>query len=512
MTQIAFAQEHLSVNAATKKVLLFHDRAQISTDFDLKIPSGLSQIEVFGLANSVDQNTIGVKGKGNFTLLSVDFEQDYISKKKKVLEDSIQMIGKQIDEIELQIMALEQQSNMIMSNANIRPNDAAFSKKYLEENSEFFRNKVLEIGKERLSFKRESNALYEKRDRLNRQLETDASLKQPLGKLILRVKANAATQAHFDLNYIALNTGWVPYYDIRVANLDSPMNIGLKARVYQHTGVDWEHVNLTLSTASVNRNNTKPELYPQYLSFYEPRPVMYQAKTLRKSDDMSMAAPAMAEMADAETLGNYVQNVEGQLNREYRIDMPYDVASGKDEHVDIQNLELAADYSTYIVPSRDRNGFLLAEIEDWSKHALLNAQANVYFEGAFVGKSYIQTQAKDEPLKVSLGRDERIIAEREEIDNFKSRKVLGSSIRERFGYVIKVNNTQKEKVKVWIEDQVPVSQDSAIEVTIEELNGGEMNKQTGVVKWSLDVPAATTKQIEFKYEVKYPKDKHVSNL
>ena len=60
-----------------------------------------------------------------------------------------------------------------------------------------------------------------------------------------------------------------------------------------------------------------------------------------------------------------------------------------------------------------------------------------------------------------------------------------------------------------VEDQVPVSQNSAIEVEIQEISGGNMDKTTGKVSWNLTLNSQAEKKFDLKYQVKYPKNQQV---
>jgi len=67
-------------------------------------------------------------------------------------------------------------------------------------------------------------------------------------------------------------------------------------------------------------------------------------------------------------------------------------------------------------------------------------------------------------------------------------------------------------VKITVEDQVPVSQNSQIEVTVSDTGGARYNKETGKLTWNMILQPSETKKVVFKYEVKYPKDRQVSGL
>jgi len=63
------------------------------------------------------------------------------------------------------------------------------------------------------------------------------------------------------------DAGWSPAYDLRADDITSPVKLTYKANVYQSTGVNWDNVNVKLSTINPNRSNVKPVLAPWYVDF-----------------------------------------------------------------------------------------------------------------------------------------------------------------------------------------------------------------------------------------------------
>jgi uncharacterized protein (TIGR02231 family) len=242
------------------------------------------------------------------------------------------------------------------------------------------------------------------------------------------------------------------------------------------------------------------------------QPVVYQRNAKAKMEDgVAMAAP-MA-MADMEVASRTVSVVETSMSVNFDLGNTYSIPTGgQPEAVEIQTYSAEAEFKSIITPKMDLNAFLVAELKNWEQYKLLSGEANVYFENKFIGKTFINEQSVDNILKLSLGKDTRIVGKREEIENFKARKTIGSNIRESFGYKISVRNTKSETVKAVLEDQVPVSQDSDIEVDVEDIQGGTLDTNTGKITWVFEVPASQSKEVLLKYTVKYPKDKRINNL
>jgi uncharacterized protein (TIGR02231 family) len=218
-------------------------------------------------------------------------------------------------------------------------------------------------------------------------------------------------------------------------------------------------------------------------------------------------------MESVATTANMVNVVESTLSVNFDIQVPYSIpSSGNPELVDIQNHSMNAEYRYSAVPKSDNDAFLMAVIKDFEKFNLLPGKANVYFEGTFVGETQIGGGNTTDSLMVSLGRDKKIITKREMVDNFKSRKAVGSNIKETFGYRISLRNTKSEAVSLTIEDQIPVSQDSRIEVELEDAKGAALQTENGKLTWRITLQPLDNKEIIVKYNVKYPKGKTINNL
>jgi uncharacterized protein (TIGR02231 family) len=505
----AFAQSEVNIISQISHVTVFTNRAQIEAEASTLLKQGMSKIIISDIASTIDAGSIQVGGRGDFTLLSVNFQKDFISKRTLKYQENIKKLAEDLKELDMKLKVLSLEEKMVMDNTKIKSDTDDLYKDDLEELSLYFRKKLTSIGTARLKIEREIGELQEQKSALQKQLDTDPSRNLPLGKIILTVKTNSTTKANLKLKYLAYGAGWTPTYDVRVQSTELPFELSYKANVFQNTGVDWDNVMLSLSTASINKRTIKPELNPQFLYFYENRP----PSPVRMMK--AMAAPSARMEADVAEMGsasNFSEVVENELSSQFDISIPYTVNSGSTETVEVQNLSINAKYVTYVVPKYDDSGFLVAEVKGWKQYNLRPATANIYFEDNFIGKSFVGQGDATEELKISLGRDERVQVKREEITDFKSRKTFGSNIRENFGYEISIKNTKSTSVNLSVEDQIPVSQDSDIEIDIEQLSGGLLNEQTGKITWDLTIPSAQSRQLFLKYMVKYPKDKQVTNL
>jgi uncharacterized protein (TIGR02231 family) len=307
---------------------------------------------------------------------------------------------------------------------------------------------------------------------------------------------------------------WTPSYDLRSTNTDSPIALDYRASAYQTTGEDWKNVKLKLCTGNPQQNGSKPSLYPWYLYIYNTYDD-YRTSNAPASaaEDLEKAGGKKDEAKEniaAQTAANYTTVYTNATNFEFDINLPYTINSdGKTTIVEIQNYTLPAIYQYYCAPKIDRNAYLLAKVTGWENYNLLSGYINLYFEGTYVGKSYLDVNNTKDTLDVSLGRDENIAVERIKQKDYNANQFIGLNRKVSYVWEIDVRNKKKTPIEIVVEDQLPLSTDKQIEIEQGETSGAKYDETTGFLSWKLNLKSAETQKIKFSYSVKYPKDKNV---
>ncbi len=212
-------------------------------------------------------------------------------------------------------------------------------------------------------------------------------------------------------------------------------------------------------------------------------------------------------------MNDYTSIDENQLNISFDIDLPYDVLSnGKAHSVALKEIKLPAFYQYYAVPRAEKEAFLTAKIIDYAKFNLLPGEANIVFEGLYVGKTFINANATSDTLTLGMGRDKKIAIKREKVIDKSGVKFLSSKKEQTFTYDIIIRNNKKDAIELSLKDQFPLSTEEAIETELLESSGAQINKETGVLSWTLSIKPAETKKLRLSYKVRYPKDKILDNL
>ncbi len=508
-----------NVKSKIKAVTVFLSGAQITNQAEVQLPSGASTIVFEDLTANINPQSIQVKGEGNFSILSVTHQLNYLRSKEvsqeiKDLQDSLALLQKDIDYQNAMFSVYNDEEAMVIANKELAGENTGVKATDIREAADFFRTRLTDIRTTKLGIAAKLKKLNERFAILNNQLNTlNASQNDPTSDIVVIVNSDAALTAKFTIQYLVYNAGWVPSYDLRAVDVNNPVELVYKANVWQTTGKSWDNVKLTLCTGNPTQTGTRPVLNAWYLAYT----YTYDYEGYKGGGARNQAPAAASEVMDAKvkeetrTGADYTVVNENQTNIEFDISIPYTVASdGKYKIVEIQKNTLPATYEYYAAPKIDADAFLMARVSGWEQYNLLPGESNLFFEGTYLGKSYIDPRYTKDTLDISLGRDGSISITREKLKDFSSTKLIGTNTKETFTFEITVRNKKKNAISIVIEDQIPVSTDKDIVVEQLELSGATIDEASGKLSWKLDLKPSETQKLRLSYSVKYPKDKTIN--
>jgi uncharacterized protein (TIGR02231 family) len=528
LSQVGWAQQERKTESELESVTVFLTRAQEFRKAKVQLQSG-AQVLVFDqLSPYIDPQSIQVSGKGAATILGVKHQMSYLSESAlpapiRALQDSLQWYEKTIQWEQQKLGIIDKEEKMIMSNQVIGGKDKNLTVIELKAMADFFRTRLEELARSKTDGEAKVKRYRARVSALQNQInEWRRGWNRNTSEIHVTVAADARTTVDMQLSFVVGNAGWSPQYDIRAKDTKSPVELQYKAQVYQNTGVDWKNVRLKLSTANPSLGGVKPELRPWWITIFVPAPPAPQVMRAQRPEIQEMIVFAdkdYEEESDVQTfskmstVAGYSQVTQTTLSTEFEIKIPYTVAgSGKPVVVDIGSYQLPVEFTHSSAPKLDQDVFLMAGISGWEQYDLLPGPANVFFEGGYIGRSQIQPRVMGDTLQMSLGRDKKVVVTREKMKDFTSTRVIGNNKREQFAYKISIRNTKNETIRVRVEDQIPVSQSSEIEVSLQEAGGGQLDKQSGKIIWEVELKPNESREILYKFEVKYPKSRQVTGL
>ena len=193
----------------------------------------------------------------------------------------------------------------------------------------------------------------------------------------------------------------------------------------------------------------------------------------------------------------------------YDIELPYTIPSDSKQYmVEVKVVNMPATYQYYVAPKLNKDVFLTARVVQWEQYNLQSGNVNLYFEGAYSAKTYLDVQNLTDTLDISLGKDKNIVVTRTKQKDFTKTGFLNGKRQITTAWEIALRNKRQQPIHVVVEDQIPVATMKEIEVE-SQIKGSEYEEKTGRLLWKLDLTASEERKLNFQYTVKYPKGERV---
>ena len=546
-----FANDKITVKSTLHSVTVYTQGAQLQHKANYTIKAGLSEVIVEGISPQISAGTIQVKATGAVVILDSKYEYYYpqpniqvnatelplkIRNAIKAIEDSIKLVNFELRDINDEIEVLVAARKIIISNGAVKGqgkvNDSI---QLLKSTVDYYTTKVSELNKKISGLDRQkakkSDLISDLDTRLN-DLRNYAEQNNPtpeikgIPRIIITFMAKEAASGRIDLSYLASNAGWTPLYDIRSEAATGKISLTYKAQVRQQTGLDWDDVKLSISTNNPYANKTKPELSPWYIDYQEFRKRLDEkskARTEAYSDDapaVNSTAMNMGFMYNAQANGIVQQEALGAeafttivqqlISAEFKIDLNYSIASDNQVRmVLVKQSELNTSFRYYAVPKLDPGVYLVAQMTKLDELQLVPAKANIFFDGTYIGETYLDPTTMDDTLNLSLGKDPNIVVKRTLLKNQSKERIIQDKKERSFAYNMEVRNLKSSEIELIIQDQIPLTTNPEITIEKSNLGKGSIDEKTGLIEWQLKLKAKENQTFDYDFKVRHPKDKIV---
>ena len=580
------------IQSKISEATVFFRGAELVQTARATLVKGSNELVIEGFSSQTDRQNIKIKTTNGVIVSSFEFSVNYMTERSlgeraQELKEELKIRRRKLDTVEKNIAIHQEMLSLLRQSIEKKttgPKNGPDMEELMKA-MDFFQSKSVGLEETLRTDREIASEIREKIQELSAQFDQE-SVKNT--KAVGSLKLNLSSPADCDCDFTVLcytdNAGWYPYHDILAENADQPVQIVSKAKVSQTSGIDWEKINLSLSTAVPSTGKIAPLFNAWFLNFIAPpspgapssmsrslKREVYAAQNAYSYDqDMAaypeeVAACVYDERASVSPIyvvdgrivdvghlseidssaikrqdymdpseavrsfgsqaaggayvitlnrmEDYVSQSENQLNITYEIDLPYSIpGNGKEQSIELKNIEVPADFIHYCAPKLDRETYLIAEIAGKESLNLLSGNANITFDGMFVGETYIDSESVNDKLSLTLGTDRRVAVKREKLKEYSSKGLFGSDLKQQFAYQMTVRNNQNRKIRMVLKDQYPISTNKEITVELsKESTPFSVNKEDlGVVTWEFELKPGESKVFKLVYSVKYPKSKELN--
>lgn len=542
----ATAVEKEIIKSSISEVTVYTQGAQVYRKANFNVKPGITELIIEGISPNIDPKSLQVKAMGNVVLIDSKYILFYpqpepvkldglplkIRKDISLVEDSISALEYDLRDIQDEIDVLVASKNILSNNGAVRGqgkvNDSI---QLLKQTMEYYQLKMNELNKKMLVLNKRKADKERARLGMNRRL-TDLKNYQssnapivnlgPIHRIIITVQSKEIVAGKLSVSYVVSGASWVPMYDLRADITSGKVNLTYKAQVSQQTGEEWEDIRLTLSTNNPYQNKVKPTIHPWYVDYYvykninaypssAPAMQLEDMAKDRKSERNSAESYAEVDLINAQTSDQFTTMIDRVLSAEFRIDLPYTIKDNGEEHmVLVKNIDLNAEYKYFCVPKLDARAYLVAQIVKLDELQLVPATANIFFDGTYIGETYLDPTTMEDTLSLSLGVDPNIIVKRTLLKEKSKEKIVNTNKERTFAYEIEVKNLKSTSIDLVIQDQIPVTTNGDITIEPVDLDKARLDSVTGELTWEVTIKTKESKKFNFSYKVKYNKDMQVN--
>lgn len=509
------------IKSKIEQVVVFRGGAQIKRTGKVSLKAGSNTIVFGNLPAGYDESSIQIKSNAKAEIISItfrkNFEDDFESNPTyKTWKDQLETIIRKKDNETLIYETWKEEESLLISNKKVSGENSGLSSEQLTKVADLYRTRLLLVKQQALESRRKLNDYDKEISKIQSTINEWTGKNKTInnGEIVIDLMSKNAVEDVFEVSYIDNRASWTSSFDLRLESLKQPLNLISKGKITQSTGENWDDVKITLSSGDPRRNMQLPEIKPWFLYYYVEQynqtklGAYNNAAQLRGSKDA--ASNYYAEGAVKSELDDVVSR-ENIAFMEYALPNRMDIPSDSKPHeVKMNEVSLDAKYDYIASPKLDTKVYLQASISDWSQNNFSSGEVKLYFEGTYVGNTYLDAAAVEDTMKISLGPDIALSTKREKLKDFKKTTFLSSKKQLQSGYEITIKNNKPGPVEMTIYDQIPLASDSQMEIEAEDLSGGKLNKETGIVEWKISLKPGEQIKKRIIYNVKIPKDKKIS--
>lgn len=209
---------------------------------------------------------------------------------------------------------------------------------------------------------------------------------------------------------------------------------------------------------------------------------------------------------------------ESVISTSFDIPHPTTIPSDNTSHkVTVAIVELKPSLQYETVPSKSAFAYLKAKVVNTSNYPFLPGPTSVFLDNNFVAKSSLKAVSPSEEFNCSLGVDPAVRVEYKPARKFHEETgLLTRSSVETHEQKIEIKNTKSDAITITVIEQMPLSGEEKIKITLIEPNANRNEKgfsfktnKSNNLEFEIVVPKNETRVAMVKYSVEHPKGEQV---
>jgi uncharacterized protein (TIGR02231 family) len=516
------------------KVILYPSTARVTRTAAFHLPAGDHEVQLQAIPGSIDSSSVSVNLKTTSQAvvlrdIAVDTIVTALANREELakLEAEIKDMGEEIESARQRLSGAAAKISHIDGLLSETRNIVyALTQEKLSIEDHF--NQVGQIDSKREVYIQEHSRLRVDLLKLEDELKEKKQLYQSLSnngshevtQVKLRIETPEEVNIKLELSHLQYSCGWKPVY--RASLEGHNLKLAYEAEVTQKTGEDWQEVEMSLSTSQPTGFRELPKLKPWHLKHYKPPSEDYyfekstmppmSAPPRSKEDTQSLYVDEFDQLFDdlRETAEVKDQGVSMHFELPHVVSVPSKDTATK---LNVVTLELPSEVDLLIVPKITSSAYRRVQLTNDSNFTLMPGKIALFFEGEYLGESRLELIPAGGKEEISFGSDQRVIVEREILQQEVNKKVLQDRNVRAYKYQIKITNPSNDTLKAEIQDNIPVSVEDTIKVRLESVEPKPtIIDELKRITWILTMAPQSKTVIKYEFEIDAPRDIPIAGL
>ena len=275
------AQSPLSVSSEIEAVTVYRTGAEVRRSAAIRLPGGRQTLVLGGITAELVRESLQVTcPDSSILLLSVRHRHRYGTRptdtdRQREADAEMEALLARERLLRTRIAIGEEEEAVLQANRDLGGTATGLNAEDLERGVRYHRERLAAIRLDRLAMQDSLRQIDDARKGIASRLSAflPDTLPDVFSEVVVELESRGPITDSIFLSYVVGDAGWEPAYDLRVSELDRPLNLDFSARVGQRTGEDWTDVSLTLSTGDPKRSARVPELQTWRLAPYQMPPI-----------------------------------------------------------------------------------------------------------------------------------------------------------------------------------------------------------------------------------------------
>ncbi|RJL06065.1 DUF4139 domain-containing protein [Paracoccus siganidrum] len=308
---------------------------------------------------------------------------------------------------------------------------------------------------------------------------------------------------------------WAPDYDLRLDRDAGRIEVERGLVVTQSSGIDWQDVTLTLSTARPSGQVAPTEVPVWMPSIFDPAK---RSGGAAPDTPQRRIAPQMAYESMADAAAPVVANAQLAsigMTVAYDYPAPVTIRDGADAmRLKLDQKQLEAEVFAQVAPRFDDVAYVVAETGNTLGEPILPGQATLWLDGAMVGQAALALTAPGDDLELGFGPIDGITAELRIPDESRGeRGLIRRSNAQEMTELLILRNLTDSEWPLRVVDRVPVSRQDDLKIDWSadpRPTETDPDGRRGVLYWQDPLPAGETREITLTTRMQWPEGMELS--